>query len=53
MSACQQHPKSDGPDFWAVWLGAEPDVDWIAVTDDWQQVSAPYAVNDLGSGDSD
>ncbi|WCY58281.1 ATP-binding protein [Pseudomonas aeruginosa] len=38
-------PKSDDPDFWAVWSGQDLDgnmvernVDWKAIADDWQQV---------------
>lgn len=38
-------PKSDDPDFWAVWSGQDRDgnmvernVDWKAIADDWQQV---------------
>lgn len=37
-------PKSDDPDFWAVWSGRSSDgttvdrkVDWTAIADDWQQ----------------
>ncbi|MNU05003.1 hypothetical protein D3C72_2496550 [compost metagenome] len=40
-------PKSDDPDFWAVWSGkradaggevkVERDVDWKKIADDWQQ----------------
>lgn len=44
-----QRPKSDDPDFWAVWSGAEREVDWKAIADDWQQVSAPDAANELES----
>lgn len=34
-----QRPKSDDPDFWAVWSGgAAREVDWKAVADDWQQI---------------
>ena len=40
-----QRPKSDDPDFWAVWTGKERDVDWKVIADDWQQVSEP----DIGS----
>ncbi|MBY6285238.1 ATP-binding protein [Neisseria subflava] len=33
-------PKSDDPDFWAVWSGqAKREVDWKAIADDWQQIS--------------
>lgn len=44
-----QRPKSDDPDFWAVWSGAEREVDWKAIADDWQQLSAPDAANELES----
>jgi len=44
-----QQPKSNDPDFWAVWSGEKKDgtdqvtavernVDWKAIADDWQQV---------------
>jgi len=47
----QQRPKSDDPDFWAVWTGKGKDacgneiacpraVDWKIITDDWQQVKS-------------
>lgn len=47
-----QRPKSDDPDFWAVWSGEREDavgqieavdrsVDWKAIADDWQQTPAP------------
>jgi uncharacterized protein len=32
-----QRPKSDDPDFWAVWSGANREVNWKAIADDWQQ----------------
>jgi len=33
-------PKSDDPDFWAVWLGkVERKVNWKTIADDWQQIS--------------
>ena len=48
-----QRPKSDDPDFWAVWSGTERDVDWKAVADDWQQVSAADAANDAESGNDE
>jgi uncharacterized protein len=46
-----QRPKSDDPDFWAVWTGKHEDergqvsvvdreVDWKEITDDWQQLPA-------------
>ncbi|MFM0721522.1 ATP-binding protein, partial [Paraburkholderia strydomiana] len=56
MSSLPQahRPKSDDPDFWAVWAGkqlndageevsAERTVDWKAIADDWQQVNMPDA----------
>ncbi|MBE0587501.1 MAG: ATP-binding protein [Hydrogenophaga sp.] len=43
----QHRPKSDDPDFWAVWSGKNRDgeaiergVNWKAIADDWQQMSA-------------
>ncbi|MEN3374578.1 ATP-binding protein [Dechloromonas sp. ZS-1] len=50
MNALPEHhrPKSDDPDFWAVWSGqdssgqtAERQVDWKAIADDWQQIATP------------
>jgi len=42
----QYRPKSDDPDFWAVWSGqdskgvkVERAVDWKSIADDWQQLS--------------
>jgi len=42
----QHRPKSDDPDFWAVWSGqdskgvqVERTVDWKSIADDWQQRS--------------
>lgn len=44
----QHQPKSNDPDFWAVWSGknsdgkaTDRDVDWKAISDDWQQVDEP------------
>jgi DNA helicase HerA-like ATPase len=35
-----QRPKSDDPDFWDVWSNKSPrEVQWKAITDDWQQVT--------------
>ena len=45
-----QRPKSDDPDFWAVWSGKEENetgeieavertVDWTAIAEDWQQIA--------------
>ncbi|WP_339782723.1 DUF87 domain-containing protein [uncultured Marinobacter sp.] len=48
MNALPEHhrPKSDDPDFWAVWSGQDTDgkaverkVDWKAIADDWQQAN--------------
>ena len=50
MSALPElhRPKSDDPDFWAVWSGkdrggrnVERTVDWKQIADDWQQVGVP------------
>ena len=39
-----QRPKSDDPDFWAVWSGQEErDVNWKALADDWQQIGVKDA----------
>ena len=46
-----QRPKSDDPDFWAVWSGKQEnekgaieaiqrDVDWKTIADDWQQIAS-------------
>lgn len=47
----QHRPKSDDPDFWAVWSGkdnkgeaVERSVNWKAITDDWQQISTTQPV---------
>lgn len=56
----EQRPRSDDPDFWAVWSGdgldkddqGQPDermVDWQAIAADWQQVS----LGDAGEENSD
>lgn len=53
-----QRPKSDDPDFWAVWSGKKRDdtgqdvavdrnVNWKTIADDWQQMPASAAPNDL------
>ncbi|NTW84087.1 MAG: ATP-binding protein [Chlorobiaceae bacterium] len=48
MNLLPEHhrPKSDDPDFWAVWSGqdntgktVERKVDWKSIADDWQQVN--------------
>lgn len=43
----QHRPKSDDPDFWAVWSGqggkgqsVERAVNWKSIADDWQQIDA-------------
>ena len=38
-----QQPKSNDPDFWAVWSGEDRKVDWDAIARDWQQVPSPEA----------
>ena len=40
-----QQPKSNDPDFWAVWSGDEREVDWKAIADDWQQRPSPEVTN--------
>lgn len=51
-----QRPKSDDPDFWAVWSGKQEDetghvnaiernVDWKAIADDWQQIASVQGIN--------
>ncbi|WP_370262307.1 ATP-binding protein [Limnobacter sp.] len=54
----QHRPKSDDPDFWAVWSGqggkgqtVERPVDWKSVADDWQQIGAPAQEQDLENYD--
>lgn len=40
INALPEHhrPKSDDPDFWAVWSGqTQRDIDWAAISTDWQQ----------------
>lgn len=60
MNALPEHhrPKSDDPDFWAVWSGkdskdqsVESTVDWKKIADDWQQVNAPVQEPDLENND--
>ncbi|HHK0662503.1 TPA: ATP-binding protein [Pseudomonas aeruginosa] len=60
MKALPEHhrPKSDDPDFWAVWSGqdsngqtVERPVDWKTIADDWQQVGAPVQEQDLEKND--
>ncbi|NYT63365.1 ATP-binding protein [Alcaligenaceae bacterium] len=59
-----QRPKSDDPDFWAVWSGEgleknerneeiERRVNWKEIADDWQQTPTPVANNDLVSDDDE
>lgn len=39
-------PKSDDPDFWAVWSGqVERKVNWKTIADDWQQTTAEIEDN--------
>lgn len=54
----QHRPKSDDPDFWAVWSGkdtkgeaVERAVDWKTIADDWQEISVPGEEQDLESTD--
>ena len=60
MNALPEHhrPKSDDPDFWAVWSGkdskgqtVERAVDWKVIADDWQQISASAHEQDLENND--
>ena len=37
----QHRPKSDDPDFWAVWSGqVKREVNWKTIANDWQQISS-------------
>lgn len=54
----QHRPKSDDPDFWAVWSGkntkgeaVERAVDWKTIADDWQQIAVPDEEQDLENND--
>ncbi|WP_448152081.1 ATP-binding protein [Castellaniella caeni] len=54
----QHRPKSDDPDFWAVWSGQDNDgqtvkrtVNWKTIADDWQQVSMSVGKQNLGNSD--
>lgn len=54
----QHRPKSDDPDFWAVWSGkdskdqpVERPVDWKTIADDWQQIGTPVHEKDLENND--
>lgn len=60
MNQLPEHhrPKSDDPDFWAVWSGQDNDgevvereVDWKAIADDWQQIDAPAQRQNLEKND--
>ena len=62
INALPEHhrPKSEDPDFWAVWCGqAQRDVDWAAIATDWQQTPPEeqnennQAVGDAGDFDDD
>jgi DNA helicase HerA-like ATPase len=51
-------PKSDDPDFWAVWSGQDSEgekvertVDWEMIADDWQQTKAPSQEEDSENND--
>ena len=51
-------PKSDDPDFWAVWSGRggcnqniARSVDWKSIADDWQQIKSPVRVGNLEQND--
>lgn len=59
-----QRPKSDDPDFWAVWSGKKRDdtgqdeavdrsVDWKAIADDWQQIASVQGSNAADEGGAD
>jgi len=59
MRALPEHhrPKSDDPDFWAVWSGKDLDgntvernVDWRGIANDWQQVQSSEDAQDEDSG---
>lgn len=44
-----QRPKSDDPDFWDVWSNKSPrEVQWKAITDDWQQLALQPETNESG-----
>jgi uncharacterized protein len=59
----EQRPKSEDPDFWAVWSGDglkrndqgavdERSVDWQAVAADWQQLLSPETGNENSDDDA-
>lgn len=42
----QHRPKSDDPDFWAVWSGqVKREVNWKTIANDWQQISSKNGDN--------
>ncbi|HDR1026809.1 ATP-binding protein [Pasteurella multocida] len=48
----EHRPKSDDPDFWAVWSGKNKRrVNWKAISDDWQQIAANKDSQELDSED--
>ncbi len=54
----QHRPKSDDPDFWAVWSGNDGNgqtverlLNWKSISDDWQQISALAQEQDLENND--
>ncbi|MFB9147367.1 hypothetical protein ACFFU2_12655 [Halomonas alkalicola] len=56
--SAHHRPKSDDPDFWAVWSGRDSDgemverkVDWKTIADDWQQISVPAQAQGLETND--
>ncbi|MEX8496681.1 ATP-binding protein [Leptothrix ochracea] len=56
MNALPDHhrPKSDDPDFWAVWSGeVERDVSWMTIADDWQQISLSGSAENINELESD
>jgi len=45
-------PRSDDPDFWAVWTGQAPrEIDWADIAHDWQQLPLEDEVDDNPSND--
>ncbi|MHB8252664.1 MAG: ATP-binding protein [Acidiferrobacter sp.] len=59
-----QRPKSDDPDFWAVWSGEKRDdagqdaavdrnVDWKTLADDWQRMGSVQGSNTADEGGAD
>lgn len=54
----QHRPKSDDPDFWAVWSGQDGSgqtvdrpVNWKSIADDWQQIGGSVQEQDLENND--